>query len=255
MKKAIGILILCAASLCAEDKEIVFTGFGGAINQVVDGAGWKTTMTFINFSNIKMASAVLNFYDDSGAPMTLATNLGTFPAFTLTIPPKGTITLTTAGLKSTLSQGWGQLVSSDKIGGTTVFTFVALGQPTYEASEPLDTDKQTDYVLPFDHTNGYATGFAVENPFSFSPLTVLVVFRDQNGNQILTDSLTLAAFEHRAFTLTQRYPQTVNLFGTVEISTSGLWLNVLGLRFSPSGVFTSVAPLNCALCSINGIIN
>jgi len=254
MKKAIGILILCAASLGAQQREIVFAGFGGAINQVVDGAGWKTTMTFINFSNTKVANALLNFYDDSGAPMTLTTNLGTFPTFTLTIPTKGTITLTTAGLKSTLSQGWGELVSNDKIGGTTVFTFGAPGQPAYEASEPLDTDKQTDYVLPFDHTNGYATGFAVENPFSFST-PVLVVFRDQNGNQILSDSFTLGAREHRAFTLTQRYPQTVNLFGTVEISTSGLWLNVLGLRFAPSGVFTSVAPLNCALCSIGGVIN
>lgn len=249
MKKAICILILCAASTFAQDlsKEVVFAGLGGAINQVVDGAGWKTTMTFVNFG-FSMASFTLNFYDDNGLPMPLTTNFGAGAAFNATIPPKGTITFTTAGLKSALSQGWGQLVSNSNIGGTNVFSFSAPGQPPYEASEPLDTDKATNYVLPFDHTNGYATGFAVENPFSFTTITVFVVFRDENGNQFVTDSFSLAPLEHRAFTLTQRYPQTINQFGTVEISTSALWLNVLGLRFSPSGVFSSVAPLNCAAC-------
>lgn len=128
------------------------------------------------------------------------------------------------------------------IGGTVYFQRVTLGQPNYEASEPIDTELQNYFRLPFDHTNGNATGFA--NPFSYTSITIFVTFRDVNGNQILLDSFSLSPFQHAAFTLTQRYPQTIGLSGTVDVSTTALWLNVIGLHFGPSGVFSTIIPLS-----------
>ena len=95
-----------------------------------------------------------------------------------------------------------------------------------------------------NHTNGYATGVAVVNPFSYTSITVFVVFRDESGNQFLVDSFDLSAQQHIGITLTWRYPATIGRRGTVTFSTSALWLNVLGMRFSPSGIFSTVTPLS-----------
>jgi hypothetical protein len=58
---------------------------------------------------------------------------------------------------------------------------------------------------------------------------------------ILTDNLTLVSSAHLSFSLTDRYPALIGRVGTMEIGSSGA--AVLGLRFNPSGSFTSVPPI------------
>jgi len=222
--------------------EIIFGG-QGAVAQVADGDGWRTTITIVNLDPT-IAPYTLTFYADNGSLLSLTTSLGTSATFSGSIPPNGSVTIATAGLQTALSQGWAALGTSARIGGTVYFQRVALGQPNYEASEPIDTELQNHFRLPFDHTNGNVTGFAVLNPFSYTSINVFVTFRDQNGNQVLLDSFSLSPFQHAAFTLTQRYPQTIGLRGTVDVSTSALWLNVIGLHFGPSGVFSTIIPLS-----------
>jgi len=222
--------------------EVIFGG-QGAVAQIADGDGWKTTITMVNLDPT-IAPYTLTFYADNGSLLSLTTSLGTSATFSGSIPPNGSVTIATAGFQTALSQGWAAMSTSARIGGTVYFQRVALGQPNYEASEPIDTELQNHFRLPFDHTNGNATGFAVLNPFSYTSITVFVIFRDPNGNQFLVDSFSLSPLQHAAFTLTQRYPQTVGLRGTVDVSTAALWLNVIGLHFGPSGVFSTIIPLS-----------
>jgi len=234
----LAIPLLLFTGLCS--AEIVFDG-GGVIPQLVDGNGWKTIITLVNLNDTS-ATYTLYLNDDRGAALSLTTNLGTGSDFSGTLPPRGSTVIETAGLNAGLSQGWAYVTTplTSIIGGTAVFRRVALGQPNYEASEPIDTGITSRFALPFDHITD-ATGVAIVNPLGSA--TISITFRDEGGITFLTDSFQVAQGGHVAYTFTTRYPQTVGRRGTFEISSSSIWISVLGLRFSPSGAFSSVTPL------------
>ena len=101
---------------------------------------------------------------------------------------------------------------------------------------PLESRNASRYIIAFDNTNGTATGIAV-NAVSTTPVNVPVTVRDDTGAQIATDTLALAANGHEAFTLvTQKYPVTANIRGTIEFDTPvGAQIGALGIRI-PAGV-------------------
>ena len=235
--------MLTAGGLFAQtqphNKEAVYS-FGGALAHFLDGDGWKTTFTLVNLDPTQ-ASFTLSFLGDNGNPQAFTINGASVTTITGTIAGRGTVILTTPGTKTGLSQGWVKMDSYNTIGGTAVFQ--RLGQ-NLEASEVLDTNLSTQLAVPFDHTNGYATGVALVNPFSYTGATITVTFRDESGNSFLTDSFTMAAQQHMGITLTRRYPSTIGRRGTVSYQTDQLWLNVLGFRFSPSGVFSTVTAMS-----------
>jgi hypothetical protein len=236
----LAILLLMFTGLCS--AEIVFQG-GGVIPQLVDGNGWKTIITLVNLDDSSCSYTVF-FNDDNGSALSLTTTLGTGSKFSGTLPARGSTVIETAGLNAGLSQGWAYVntAATNIIGGTAVFRRVALGQPDYEASEPIDTVINNRFAFPFDHITD-ATGVALVNLFGSGAATISITFRDEGGITFLTDSFQVPEGGHVAYTFTTRYPQTVGRRGTFEISSSSVWVSVLGLRFSPSGAFSSVTPL------------
>jgi len=58
---------------------------------------------------------------------------------------------------------------------------------------------------------------------------------------LVTENITMGADAHLSFSLAQRYPMVLGKAGTVEIGSSAA--AALGLRFNPSGSFTSVPPI------------
>ncbi len=222
---------------------IVFP-FGGSFAQVVDGGGWKTIFVLVNLDT-HTATYKLNFYADSGNALALDTTAGNSSSLTGTIPVGGSVTFETRNVKADLSQGWADMISTDALGGAAIFRQSVAGRPDFEASLPLDTDLDNRVVLPFDQI-GATTGVALVNPLSASNLTVVLIFRDESGIQFLLDSFQMSPRTHLAFTLSQRYPQTAGKRGTVEITTAGLYMNVIGLRFGQES-FTSIEPLVNAL--------
>ena len=245
MKNILALASICVGLVCAQapaphQKAIVFSDGGGAIAHFLDGDGWKTTLTLVNL-DATQASFTISFFGDDGNP--LAFNINGVLTSTLSgvISARGAYAMTTSGTKTALSEGWAKTFSYNTIGGTAVFQ--RLGQ-NQEASEVLETNLSAQLVLPFDHTNGYATGVALVNPFSYESIPVTVTFRDQYGNIFLTDTFTLSQQQHIGITLTQRYPASIGAQGTVTFTTSALWLNALGMRFSPAGFFSTVTPLS-----------
>jgi hypothetical protein len=59
---------------------------------------------------------------------------------------------------------------------------------------------------------------------------------------LLADSFPLVGLGHTAFTLTQKYPQLIGKRGTLEVSTSGVYINLLAMHFL-NGSFTAITPL------------
>jgi hypothetical protein len=244
-------LIALAALFCIQDSKAtdsISSGSPKVFSQVVDGGVWKTTITLLNLST-GPAGFTLNFYGDDGLPLAFSTNLGQASILSGAIAPGGSLVIETLGTAPTLSQGWGLLKpdSGAVISGSAVFRERLPGLPDLEASVPGDGGATHRVALPFDHIAA-ANGIALVNPGSFFPISVFVVFRDESGVQITQDTFQMAPLTHQAITMTQQYPVTIGHRGTMEISTTGFQINVLGLRFVADPrfnalPFTSITPV------------
>jgi len=80
---------------------------------------------------------------------------------------------------------------------------------------------------------------------SAQAVNIPVVVRDATGAQITSDTISLAANGHLAFTLgTDKYPATVNLRGTIEFDApAGAQIGALGIRAPLAHTFTTLPAL------------
>jgi hypothetical protein len=248
------LFLLALAASAAYGQQSTASGQPGVISQIVDGDGWQT---LISLNNIDAAPSnyKLSFFDDTGAPLSVQNDILTGSVIYGAIPAHGSVTIHTAGTQVPLSQGWAlletiftePLTSAITPGATVAGTVIFQRPPTVsrpsEVSEPLDFSSKSQWVLPFDHTNGYTSGVALANPSTSQDISVFLTFFDNSGATLLQPSaFTLPRGQHTAITLTQQYPQIIGRLGTLKITTSGPPINVLGFHISPAGVFTSTSP-------------
>jgi hypothetical protein len=131
------------------------------------------------------------------------------------------------------------------VGGFVIFRYNLNGQ---EAVVPLESRTANGFIIAFDNTAGAGNGIAL-NSVSSRGTSVPVIIRDDSGNQIATDMLSVAANGHLAFTLGSsaagfKYPQTANMRGTIEFDTpSGGQIGALGIRIPVSHTFTTLPAL------------
>ena len=226
----------------------------GALNTVgamphlaTGGGGWQTTFVLTN-TGASAAQARLNFYDDNGAALLLPLN---FPQAPLagpllasqleeTINPGSELVIQTASASATQVTGWAQLLSNGGITGYARFDW-SIGGGLQEAVVPLEARDPPAFFTWFDHSSsGFATGLAVANVSAWSA-TVPVSVRDDAGNLLTRDTISLPAFGHLAFVATDRYPATAGKRGTVEFDTpaSGQ-IATLAFRASAAGTLSTV---------------
>jgi hypothetical protein len=212
-----------------------------SLSQLVDGGGWKTTFVLSNMDTTP-AAITLRFWRDDGSPLRLQFEgvIGdASETFATTIPVGGSVTLFTRGVGLETSQGWAELSTTNKVGGLSVFRQAVPGRPDQEAAVPLTTSL-SHFVLPFDNTEGFVTAMALVNTSGTIPASVSVVIRDEAGLEIGSESLTVGPRGHTAFALPAQFPIVAGRRGIVEFSESHGNLSGLGLRFNPTGAFTSV---------------
>lgn len=237
----LGIPLLTVAQQKPRSTSTYTSSIDGVVTHVVDGASWKTLITLVNVDT-GVGAYVVEFHAEDGSPLVLQTTAGTSSTIAGTLPPNGSTIIETAGTSATLSQGWARVTTTNDISGNAIFRQSIPGSPVFEASMPIIIYvEDSDYILPFDHVTS-ATGVAIVNPVSYTAIQISVTFHDEQGNQFYTDSFSLGPLAHTSFSLAQRYPQTQGRRGAVEISTTGLTMNVLGLRFG-AAAFTSILPL------------
>ena len=211
----------------------VGTGGGSIAHLASGGDGWQTTFVLVNTGTISTSATLSFFNDQTGSPVALPlafpqTGGGTtmtVPAYTAQMAAGATLIIVSSGAQ-TLITGSAQLATTGHVSGFVIFRHN--GQ---EAVVPLESRNASGYIIAFDNTNGTATGIAV-NAVSAAQISVPVIVRDDAGNQIAADTITLAANGHYAFTLgTDRYPGALTIRGTIEFDTpAGASIGALGIR-------------------------
>jgi hypothetical protein len=153
----------------------------------------------------------------------------TVPSYTAQLAAGATLLIVSSGAPQLLT-GSAQLSTTGNVSG-----FVIFRHNNQEAAVPMESRNANAYLVAFDNTSGTATGIAL-NAVSTQQVNVPVVVRDDTGAQIATDTITLAANGHYAFTLvSDKYPATANIRGTIEFDTpSGAQIGALGIRI-PAG--------------------
>ena len=199
------------------------------IPHIADGGGWRSTIILLNMDTVPVAYKV-NFWSDTGASFSPRLSVG---ATTGTIPVGGSVTIETADSDpNNLSEGWAEVLSSQSIGGTTIFRFDTAGQ---EAAVPLLTSGGTSLEIPYEVGNGLSLGVALANPSTTQSATVTETIRHENGSVMSTRQLNVAAHSHIAFN-----PPGLNGMtglGVVEYD-SNVSIYALGVR-GANGTFTS----------------
>ncbi|MDP8990173.1 MAG: SBBP repeat-containing protein [Acidobacteriota bacterium] len=220
---------------------------GGSMAHIATGNGWKTTFVVVNTGS-SAAPFQLNFFADNGSPLVLPIgypqlgggSTALAPSVSQTLGAGATLIVESAAPLSdaTPTVGSAQLTSSGNVSGFAIFRYDPNGQ---EAVVPFESRNAHGYLLAFDNTAGTATGVAV-NSVSTQPVDVPVVIRNDAGNQILTDTLHVAANGHSSFTLAKdRYPATANIRGTIEFDTpSGAQIGTLAFRIPTAHTFTAL---------------
>jgi hypothetical protein len=210
------------------------------VPQVADGGGWDTTIILVN-TDSEPAPFTLKLWRPDGEPLLLPLEgIGGVSQYSDTIQVGGTRILQTTGRDPAVSAGWAEVIAERSIGATVIFRqHRAEGdsEATVVAAPPLNGG----FLLPFDNAGGVLTGLAVTNTGS-SPTSLSLDFSDENGIQILSGSITLPSHNQRAFMLDEMFPKIRDRRGVARISSSSNGLSALGLRFSPTGSFTSIQP-------------
>jgi hypothetical protein len=218
----------------------VGTGGGSIAHLAAGGDGWQTTFVLVN-TGTSATSATLSFFNDqTGFPLSLPLTFPqggtgmTAPTYTAQLAAGASVIIVSSGTPQLLVTGSAQLSSTGNVSGFVIFRHG--GQ---EAVVPLESRNANGYIIAFDNTSGTFTGIAL-NSVSALPANVPVIIRDDTGAQIGTDTLTLAANGHLAFTLvTDKYPQTANIRGTIEFDKpAGATIGALGIRIPPGALTT-----------------
>lgn len=213
-----------------------------SISQIADGAGWKTTIILANTDTVP-ASFTLQFWQANGSPLTLSIGGQGMQQVAGQIPVNGTTTIATDGSSSTLSTGWGQLVTSNSIGGTAIFRESVPGRQDSEAAVPIIKPASPTLLLPYDDTNGLVTTLALVNPDPSNAAAITANVYDQNGNLLANGVINLPPLGQQPFSLSDQFPAAANHSGLAVFSNPGGGpITGLGLRFS-GAPFTSIQML------------
>jgi hypothetical protein len=250
-----GTITIAGLSFTVEQASASLAGFtkAGSMAQLASAGSWTTTITLVNTTSVP-AQVRLNFSDDSGGPLALPLSFpqspnasGPLMAATLdrTLNPGAELLIQSTGPSNQPTQvGWAQLLANGPIGGFAVFS-QAIGNAVQDAEVPLENRNASGYVVPFDNTNGSATGVALANN-SASSAVFTTTIRDDTGTVLLSDMLYLGAMGHTSFNLTDRYASvTAQRRGTMQF-TSQIpgQISVLGLRFNATGAFSTIPALS-----------
>ncbi len=230
------------------------------VPQVVDGDSWKTTFFLASLDPNNTVFWNLAFYADNGFPMNLPIQgAGASSRLFAALPPGWSVTIETSGTSPTLLQGWAALSTYDRsadqpgavpvtsrIAGLAVFRQRIAGRPDFEAVVPFSPANETRFVMPFDNRNDYSTGLAWLNPNLGTAVPVEVAILTPDGRLLRQDAFTLGPGNKVVFSMPDRYPESRAQQGTIVVRTSGPALSGLGLRFNPTGAFTSFHALSIA---------
>jgi hypothetical protein len=218
--------------------------------QLAAGGGWSTSISIYNLAD-RASSGILQFFDSRAEPLTLAVmqngSLMTTDRVELSVPANGATVIDLPDIGSAIQQGYAVLTRGiGSLNATLTFRQRVPGRPDFEATVPGRNVITKNWAMLFDNRGGLASSFAIVNPDS-APAQFLFVFYDGVGSRLASGTLSLAGGQQQTFSSASRWPALLERHGTVHVSRvdpgpagADFGVNVLGLRFNPTGAFSSI---------------
>ncbi|WP_321476642.1 hypothetical protein [uncultured Paludibaculum sp.] len=206
--------------------------------QVADGGGFTTSLVLTN-QDLQPAHVQLRFRRGGSADGSTTAWTPDLPQ-SLTIPVGASVAVQTPGWGDTAISGWAEASSGQRVSGFAVFRRATTTLDRQEATVAGRGNAVSHSIIPFDNTDGFVSSMAVVNSSASSPLSITVVIRNPAGTVVQTEALQLPANGHSAFATPARFPVTEGISGSLEFVASNGSMQVLPLRFTPSGAFTTV---------------
>ncbi len=208
------------------------------------GAGWQTTITYINYS-AEEVSCRTDFLSDQGTPL-----LVSFPGRATTgsrtdfLPPGGSVhEETNVGLSALLQMsGWARAACTGPVKASLLFRqYDSAGLPTGEAGVNAAAVPATRFVTFAERAAGQAgTAVAYANPSATAAAVVTFTAKDEAGRTLDSFDQTLMPGGYGAKNMVGLFSLS-SFSGSLEI-TSTAPIVTLSLNAEAAPVFSSLPP-------------
>ena len=206
------------------------------------GAGWQTTLTYINYSS-EQVSCRTDFLSDHGSPLMVSfAEQGTVDSRTDVLPPGGSVhEETNVALSTPLAPGWARATCSGPVKASLLFRrYTSAGVPAGEAAVNAATVPATRFVTFAEQGEGKAgTGVAYANP-SATAARVTFTVRDATGRMLASSDQSVPPGGHGAQNMAGLF-DLPSFGGSLEV-TSTEPIVTLSLNFEADPVFSSLPP-------------
>ena len=206
------------------------------------GAGWQTTITYINYSPEEV-SCQTDFISDHGSPLMVSfAGLGTVVSRTDVLPPGGSVHQeTNVELSAPLAPGWARSTCSGPVKASLLFRQRnSEGVPIAEAGINAAAVPATRFVTFAEQGEGqFGTGVAYANP-SGTAAHVTFTAKDTAGQTLASVVRTLLSEGHDAQVMSVLFGFT-SFTGSLEITSTEPIVS-LSLNFEATPVFSSLPP-------------
>jgi hypothetical protein len=157
--------------------------------QFADGGGYSTTWYFTGMSS-GTSIVTIELFDQTGYPLTVASNLGTSSIFRITLAGSSSASLSTLGSAGSPKVGWTRVTATQTIGATETYQLVDTGGALISAAAVLPSTPTgaATLLVPDSRT----TAIAVANTGS-SSITLNFRLLDQSGVAVASGTQSLGA--------------------------------------------------------------
>ena len=207
------------------------------------GAGWQTTITYINYSAEEVTCRT-SFFSDHGTSLLVSfPSLGTVDSRTDVLPPGGSVhEETDVGLSAPLAAGWAQATCSGPVQSSLLFRqYDSAGLPVAEAGVNAAAVPATRFVTFAEQAAGQAgTGVAYANPSATETARITFTARDTAGRTLASVDRTLLPAGHGAQNMAGLFGLT-SFSGSLEVTSTEPIVS-LSLNCEAAPVFSSLPP-------------
>ena len=205
------------------------------------GAGWQTTITYINYSSEEV-SCRTEFLADQGTPLLVSfADRGTVPSRTDTLPPGGSVhEETNVALSAPLAPGWARAACSGPVKASLLFRRFEEGVPVAEAGVNAATVPATRFVTFAEQGAGQpGTGVGYANP-SDTEAAITFTVRDAAGQMLGSFDQNLPPNGHGAQNVEGLFDLAA-FTGSLEVTSTEPIVS-LSLNNEADPVFSSLPP-------------
>jgi hypothetical protein len=244
-------LPLGAASSDVVAGKIYFGGGGDATTEtsveivfphIADGGGYRTVLLLTNSSS-GAATAELSLFSNTGDPLQLTVDGWTASQFSVPIPARGSVRLTTSGQPASTQVGWAKVTASSAVdlNGNAIFQYFNGTSLFCEASVPVSPPvRSVEFYV--DEEGGFITGLALANPTTLTAEGTLTLW-DGAGKKIKTHPISVPPLQHTSAFLYQLLDTVAGGIpsGRAQIDLTSGYISAAALRFHTSWLFSTLS--------------